>query len=105
MQQSTMSNKICLPVHSGNFSCDKIVHLSVHMSPIHTYIHTYITLFNFGFKRIFRIFLLADVKCHYYELGVQGIYTILILDIHVMITIINNCQNRVSADQCHMTVS
>ena len=22
-----------------------------------------------------------------------------------MITIINNCQNRVSADQCHMTVS
>ena len=69
------------------------------------YIHTYITLFNFGFKRFFWIFLLADVKCHYYELGVQGIYTILILDIHVMITIINNCQNRVSADQCHMTVS
>ena len=51
---------------------------------------TYVTLFNFGFKRFFRIFLLADVKCHYYELGVQGIYTILILDIHVMINIINN---------------
>ena len=89
MQQSTMGNKICLSVHSGNFSCDKIVHLSIH----------------FGFKRFFWIFLLADVKCHYYELGVQGIYTILILDIHVMINIINNCQNRVSADQCHMTVS
>ena len=90
MQQSTMGNKICLSVHSGNFSCDKIVHLSVHMSPIHTYIHTYVTLFNFGFKRFFRVFLLADVKSHYYELGVQGIYTILILDIHVMINIINN---------------
>ena len=72
MQQSTMDNKIWLSVHSGNFGCDKIVHLSVHMSPI----QTYITLFNFGFERFFRIFLLADVKCHYHKLGVHGVYSL-----------------------------
>ena len=38
MRQSTMGNKIWLSVHSGNFGCYKIAHLSVHMSPIPTYV-------------------------------------------------------------------
>ena len=50
--------------------------------------------------------MVADVKCHTYQLGVQGTYNLcLTLYWTSMLCAINGCQKRVSADQFHMILS
>ena len=77
MREFTLAKIICLSVYPRSFGCHMITRPSL---PLSTPRET-------------------KMKCHF--VAIVGACN-MILQIHVMLWVVDSCQNRVSADQYHM---